>query len=290
MTATQLFPARRTRIHFVSVTTMFAICLLVVSFIDVLSMYDVWGNHLAIIATFPIEWTSIPAVLIFLWFVSEHGERYRFVGKRAVFAGISLGLIAGVLALFIRTSAEPIAALPYYLLAFREELIYRVALPVGFALLLIKCGIPNKQAFMSGIVMSLIVFMSLPGHVAQTTNVFEMWVFFLFGAIMSYFVWETRSLIAAGLLHASLNLLTALLDAGTITPAFRLVTFTILAVSMLMALPTNEERRVEDGDGEPEGDGIIIDLRDHVLAKQRRPAGENAPHEVEAEDPALTLE
>lgn len=257
---------RTQRIAFLLVYPVLAGSCLLISLCDIASLHNAIPSMFTV-GDLGIDWTIIPALALLLWFSSNAFIPFKLNLQRAMFMGIFLGVCLGSFVLYTRATHSAGNALGFLLLGLKEEAVYRVALPIAIAFLFTTIGISRKWAFRSSIILSALVFMTLPGHLAQVQRWPELLVFGAFALIMSYFTWECGAVIFAGVLHASMNVITELERQGSASVAMRVGVVFILVMALTAALPTRQEAAEESPDNDD--DGVVIDLRDHVLAQQK---------------------
>lgn len=131
-------------------------------------------------------------------------------------------------------------ALGLILGALGEELVYRLAVLILVGALAAKTMGRNwRNAEDWGVVPGVIallaaglVFMLLPGHVAQMSDTLHALPFACLGVVLGYAVLRTGALLPAAAVHSVLNLATIAAVSGSISPELR----TALAVAALLAL------------------------------------------------------
>jgi membrane protease YdiL (CAAX protease family) len=124
--------------------------------------------------------------------------------------------------------------------ALGEELVYRLAVLVVVGAASAKLLGRNWRnaedwGVVPGVVALLVaglVFMFLPGHVAQMSDALHAIPFACLGVVLGYAVLRTGALLPAAFVHSLLNLATIAAMSGTIAPPLR----TMLAASALLAL------------------------------------------------------
>lgn len=127
--------------------------------------------------------------------------------------------------------------------ALDEELVYRLAVLIvvgaGTAALLRRnWRNPEDWGLGPGVVAILasgIVFMLLPGHVAQMSSATRALPFAAIGIILSYAVLRTGALFPAVVTHALLNLVTIAALTGNVSDAWRAAFAAVLLVTLILA-------------------------------------------------------
>jgi membrane protease YdiL (CAAX protease family) len=127
--------------------------------------------------------------------------------------------------------------------ALDEELVYRLAVLIivgagAAALLRRNWRNPEDWGLGPGIIAMLasgIVFMLLPGHVAQMSSATRALPFAALGIILAYAVLRTGALLPAVATHALLNLVTIAALTGNVSDAWRVAFSATLLVALIVA-------------------------------------------------------
>lgn len=130
----------------------------------------------------------------------------------------------------VRAGGRPGEALALFVAAFEEETACRVAIPLLVASLLVRRGVSGARALLAGVIVGGVVFVLLPGHVAQFDRGAHVVAFVAFAVLSAWIVWRGPGLLAAVAVHAASNLVTLAIVEGTVTPAGRAL---LLAGAML---------------------------------------------------------
>ncbi len=255
------FPIRNFQFDWFNVSPFAVACFGVLAALDIPALYGALAAATTL-GTVRVDVTVIPAAIVVLLVLQQTPRSSVLTTPRAIAMGIFVGCTAGAYAVhwsYFHRAADTIG---YTLLALKEEAVYRVALPIFIACIGVLLGLSNRKALLVGLTVSAVVFAVLPGHVAQVHNPGELLVFVCFAAIMSYVIWEGHYLIAAIFAHAATNLITdSVLRAG-VNPLVRTAGSFVILLALILMIPTAPAIDEDD-------DGIVIDLRDQTLARER---------------------
>ncbi len=134
------------------------------------------------------------------------------------------------------------------LAALGEELVYRLAAPAVFAVILMFAGVEAKRARLAGLALAGTWFVLLPGHHSQMTSGAGPVPFVAFAILSAALVYRSGSVLPMAMAHAIVNLVTALVWSDVLPADARVVSAT--AVLGLLTLAYGMQRRVaEDGRG-----------------------------------------
>ena len=186
----------------------------------------------------------------------------RLLGERRLSPPYPLGFwLAGAVALasasvlYVRTFHDWIDVGGILLAAFTEEAVYRLAVPVFFAAILVRLGLRPAWARATGFVLAGAWWVFLPGHVEQMHGGVALASFVAAALLFALVVVRSGSLLAATLTHAVMNLLAFAEWANALGQHDR----RLLVASLLALLVLAFGRRRA-----PAGDHVVIDLRDEA--------------------------
>lgn len=158
------------------------------------------------------------------------------------------------------------------LAAANEELVYRFAVPVVAAAVLVTFKVPHRPARVAGFALAAVWFVLLPGHRAQISDVAEVLPFLAFATLAALVVYRSGSIAAAAAAHLMLNMFTILAlggDIGRVARGIGLGCLLMLLVAAYGGTRPRSERTATPGAGPPD-DELVIDLRDPVSSGPAR--------------------
>lgn len=190
--------------------------------------------------------------------------------SRAFWSAAGFGVLFGTV--LLARSGHAIDAPAVIVASFNEELVYRFAVPAVVAVILLAVGAPLRWAQIGGFVVAGTWFVLLPGHLAQMDGLATTASFAGFAALAALVVYRSGSIIASGVVHTVVNLLTILSLGGQLTMIERGLAGACLMGLFAAAygLPRLSSPAVVGPVTDPVAvdlrDDTVVDLRDGVIA------------------------
>ncbi len=204
-------------------------------------------------------------------------------GHPVVFWVVSLGVLVAAAILFTQGPGQWREAGGLFAAALAEELVYRLAAPVFIAALLVRVGVRVRLASITGFVAAGVWWILLPGHVDQMHRPMVVAAFVAAAVLFALVVIRSGSLLAATVVHATMNLLTFAQWGGIVDPAARQLVVAILLGLMVFVFAPPRRRRRRHERAEPDRPDDVIDLRDRddeVVDLRDEAAASEAPDTV----------
>lgn len=126
--------------------------------------------------------------------------------------------------------------------ALGEELVYRLAAPTVFSVLLIFGGLSNRRARLAGLAAAGVWFVLLPGHYAQMDSAAGPLPFIAYAVFSAALVYRSGSILPMAMAHAIVNLVTVLVWSDTLPADARVISAS--AVLGMLTLAYGLQRRV----------------------------------------------
>ncbi|CAN5722273.1 hypothetical protein BH24ACT3_BH24ACT3_09040 [soil metagenome] len=182
-------------------------------------------------------------------------------------------VLAGAGLAFARVN-DPADVTGVILAGFNEELVYRLAVPMAVAVVLMVVGMGDRLALAAGFVLAGVWFVLLPGHRSQITEAGDVASYLAFAALSAIIAYRSAAVLAAGLVHVVVNLLTLLMWQGELSPGVRSAVIGGLLALLVLAygvrVPTRERgmvdvaERLAPWDLARSREPVIIDLRERI--------------------------
>jgi hypothetical protein len=214
------------------------VVLAVAAFVELLTM-ALRTAPLADVGFVGLPWAVVPcAIAVGVVANYPHRRKITITDARA-FAYVAL-LVLGVVfgGLYVTSNGWGVT-LAIIAAVSVEEVVYRFAVPVLVALGLQRFGVPQRNALLAGIALSVGLFALMPGHLAQL-NSFEAWsALVAFSVLMSHAVWRGKSLFAPVVAHAIYDFATIGMQDGDISSLLRVAgaAATLFAMVIIAAHP-----------------------------------------------------
>jgi hypothetical protein len=154
---------------------------------------------------------------------------------------LATGVLAALLAVYLYQDEFALFC-ALALAAMGEELVYRLAAPAVFSILLMYGGVGKARARLAGLALSGAWFVLLPGHQAQMDTGAGPLPFIAFAVLAAALVHRSGSVLPMAMAHAIVNLVTFLVWDDALPADARAVT--LGAVLTLLALAYGIPRRI----------------------------------------------
>ena len=169
--------------------------------------------------------------------------------------------------------------------ALGEEVVYRFAVPVLVASILVSLKVRTQPARVIGYAVGATWFVLLPWHRAQMNDAAQVLPFIAFAALAAVVAYRSGSILATGAVHTVMNMLTVLTYTGDISRVTRSAALGCLLVLLIStyglrrttAAPTTTPAPLPAGGPAPSTNGAVIDLRDGVLHSHIDAEGQATP-------------
>ena len=186
-----------------------------------------------------ITWAVVPCLFAAV-LILHYPHRHRFaINEPRALAYLSLLVIATMFAILYARSNGWSVTVAILVAVSTEEVVYRFALPALLTLVVMRWGVHARHAMVFSLVVSIALFVAMPGHLTQIDGVRSAMSFVAFSILMAHAVWRGRSLFAPIVAHAAYDYATIGMQNGDVSTLLRVAgaAASLLALVVIAAHP-----------------------------------------------------